>query len=78
MYEVSSVLEAADSHCLTVKLDPCSHPRATPATGQAPQLQAQVVCTPAAVSPEGCKVELQTQPWVAGQPALVHVHGHDR
>lgn len=78
VYEVASVLETAGNCCLSVKLDQSCHPSGKPATGQAPQLQAQVVCVPAAVWPESCTVELQTQPWVASQPFVVHVHRHDR
>ncbi|KAL0032084.1 hypothetical protein WJX77_004214 [Trebouxia sp. C0004] len=76
VYEVSATLKAAGTYTLAIRLE-CGH-TAGVAPGQLPPLEAQVVCMPAAVAAECCRVELQTEPWVAGQTVSVHVHRHDR
>ena len=76
VYEVSATLKAAGTHKLAIQLERDS--TAGDAVGQLPPLEAQVICMPAAVAADCCRVELQTEPWVAGQTAYVHVHRHDR
>lgn len=75
-YEVSATLKAAGTYRLAIQLE--RDFTAGDAVGQLPPLEAQVVCIPAAVAAECCRVELQTEPWVAGQTAFVRVHRHDR
>ncbi len=76
VYEVSATLNAAGTYTLAIQLE--RDFTAGDAVGQLPPLEAQVVCMPAAVAADCCRVELQTEPWVAGQTAFVHVHRHDR
>jgi hypothetical protein len=75
-YEVSATLKAAGNYTLAIQLE--RDFAAGDAVGQVPPLEAQVICMPAAVAAEHCRVELQTAPWVAGQTAFIHVHTHDR
>jgi len=76
VYEVSATLKAAGTYTLAIQLE--RDFTAGDAVGQLPPLEAQVICMPAAMAAECCRVELQTEPWVAGQTAFVHVHRHDR
>ncbi len=76
VYEVSATLKAAGTYTLAIQLE--RDLTAGDAVGQLPTLEAQVVCMPAAVAAECCRVELQREPWVVGQTAFVHVHRHDR
>ncbi len=76
VYEVSATLKAAGTYTVAIQLK--RDLTAGDAVEQLSPLEAQVVCMPAAVAAECCRVELKTEPWVAGQTAFVHVHRHDR
>ena len=73
---MSATLEAAGTYTLAIQLE--RDFTAGDAVGLLPPLEAQVVCVPAAVAADCCRVELQREPWVAGQTASVDVHRHDR
>ncbi len=79
-YELSASLEQAGSYQLLVQLERNSNhdsPAAASAV-QAPSLEAEVACIAGPVAAGSCKVELQTEAWVAGQPAVVLLHKFDR
>ncbi|DBA83503.1 TPA: hypothetical protein ACH3X2_006431 [Trebouxia sp. C0005] len=76
VYEVSATLKAAGTYTLAIRLE--RDFAAGDAAGHLPSLEAQMACMPAAVAAERCRVELQTEPWVAGQTAFAHVHRRDR
>ena len=75
VYDLSAILQRTGHHQLQVQL--VEQSTAATVTSVLP-VQLEVVCVPAAVAAEQCRVELQREPWVAGQAATVVVHRHDR
>ena len=76
VYDLSAILQRTGHHQLQVQL--VEQSTAAAAVTSVLPVQLEVVCVPAAVAAEQCRVELQREPWVAGQAAAVVVHRHDR
>ena len=76
VYDLSAILQRTGHHQLQVQL--VEQSAAAAAVTSVLPVQLEVVCVPAALAAEQCRVELQREAWVAGRAAAVVVHRHDR
>ena len=80
IYTISATIQQAGSYQMLVQLEQLpDSPGAPPGDGRTVvALQCEVMCTAAAAAAECCRVEMQTEPWIAGRAAEVVVHQYDR
>ena len=78
VYELSVTMQTAGQYCMLVSLNQTAELPNNKLAGQVAPLEVEVQCQAAEISPRHCLVELQNQPWVAGQTACLTVSKRDR